>query len=72
MSKTVRFTFDVDLVTDDTSCVDACAFELENIINDKIYDMFDIFGLPYLRVETNVIDNECDELDIRVEYKEES
>ena len=61
MSKTVGFTFEVEFVTDDTNGVDACAFELENIINDKIYDMFEISGLPYLRVETNVIDNESEE-----------
>ena len=61
MSKTVGFTFEVEFVTDDASGVDACAFELENIINDKIYDMFDVLGLPYIRVETNVIDNESEE-----------
>lgn len=72
MSKTVRFTFDVDFVTDDTSCVDACACELMSIIEEKIYDMFDVFGLPSVRAETDVLDNENDELDIRVEYKEES
>ena len=71
MSKTVRFTFDVDFVTDDTSGVDACACELENVIEENIYDMFDVFGLPSIRAETNVIDNESDELDIDEEYKEE-
>lgn len=72
MSKTVGFTFEVEFVTDDTSCVDACACELMNIIEDKINDMFDVFGLPYIRGETNVIDNDRDELVIGVEYKEEN
>ena len=61
MSKTVGFTFEVEFVTDGTSGVDACAFELENTINDKIYDMFNVIGLPYFRVETNVIDNDSEE-----------
>lgn len=58
MSKTVRFSIEVDFVTDDTCAVDACACVLVNEIEDKINDMFDVFGLPSVIVDTNVIDNE--------------
>lgn len=72
MSKTVGFSIDIEFVTNDTNSVDACAHELEGMIEDKIYDMFEVLGLPYIRVESDVFDNEEDELDIRVEYKEGS
>lgn len=58
MSKTIRYSIEVDFVTDDTCAVDACASVLVNEIEDKINDMFDVFGLPSIIVDTNVIDNE--------------
>lgn len=61
MSKTVRFSIEVDFVTDDTCAVDACACVLVNTIEDKINDMFDLLGLPSIIVDTNVIDNESEE-----------
>lgn len=61
MSKTVGFTIDIEFVTDDTNSVDACACVLEGMIEDKIYDMFKVLGLPYIRVESNVFDNEGEE-----------
>lgn len=69
MSKTVRFSIEVDFVTDDTCAVDACASVLVNEIEDKINDMFDVFGLPSIRVGTDVLDNESDELVVKVEYR---
>ena len=70
MSETVRFSIEVDFVTDDTCAVDACTCVLVNTINDTIYDMFDVLGLPFIRVETNVLDNERDELVVKVEYND--
>lgn len=69
MSKTVRFSIEVDFVTDDTCAVDACACVLVNEIEDKINDMFDVLGLPSIRVGTDVLDNESDELVVKVEYR---
>lgn len=60
MSKTVGFTIDIEFVTDDTNGVDACTRVLEGMIEDKIYDMFEVLGLPYIRVESNVFDNESE------------